>query len=150
MIAGKKSLFEKVLFENDFGVDIGLLLDMYRLKARIFEVSIGYIENRMHSIEQLSKMAIEVTRAILKRAALIKQSNLEVLENISIIRDQMDFAIKESVLGMKKMLIFDMDKTILHSSFISTLAEKYKFKKQLIYEGFCDKFGNTACLAIEV
>jgi HAD superfamily phosphoserine phosphatase-like hydrolase len=132
MIAGKKSLFEKVLFENDFGVDIGLLLDMYRLKARIFEVSIGYIENRMHSIEQLSKMAIEVTRAILKRAALIKQSNLEVLENISIIRDQMDFAIKESVLGMKKMLIFDMDKTILHSSFISTLAEKYKFKKQLI------------------
>lgn len=132
MIAGKKSLLEKVTFENDFGVDIGLLLDMYQLKARIVEVNIGFIENRMHSIEQLSKMAVEVTRAILKRAAILRQSNLEILENISIIRDQMDFAIKESLLGMKKMLIFDMDKTILHSSFIHTLAAKYKFKKQLI------------------
>lgn len=132
MIAGKKSFFEKVTFENDFGVDIGLLLDMYRLNARIAEVNIGYIENRMHSIEQLSKMSVDVTRAILKRAASIKQSNLEILENISIIRDQMDFAIKESVLGMKKMLIFDMDKTILHYSFINTLATKYKFRKQLI------------------
>ncbi len=132
MIAGKKTFFEKVTFENDFGVDIGLLLDMYKLGARIAEANLGYIENRMNSIEQLGKMAIDVTRAILKRAASIKQTNLEILENISVIRDQMDFAIKESVLGMKKMLIFDMDKTILHYSFINTLSTKYKFRKQLI------------------
>jgi phosphoserine phosphatase SerB len=132
MIAGKKSFLEKASFENDFGVDVGLLLDMYNMKARIAEVNIGYIENRMHSIEQLSKMAIEVTRAILNRADSIKQTNLELLENISIIRDQMDYAIRESVFGLKKMLIFDMDNTILHSSFINTLASKYKFKKQLI------------------
>jgi HAD superfamily phosphoserine phosphatase-like hydrolase len=132
MIAGKKSFFSKVCFENDFGVDVGILIDMHSRKARIAEVNLGYIENRMNSIEQLSKMAVEVTRAILKRAATIKQSNLEILENITIIRDQMDFAIRESVLGMKKMLIFDMDKTILHASFINTLAAKYKFRKQLI------------------
>jgi glucosyl-3-phosphoglycerate synthase len=132
MIAGKKSFFEKVSFENDYGVDIGLLIDMYRLNARISEVNIGYIENRMQSWEALSKMSNEVSRAILKRAELIKQSNLEILENISIIRDQMDFAIKESVLGLKKMLIFDMDNTILHYSFISTLATKFKFKENLI------------------
>lgn len=132
MIAGKKSFFEKVCFENDFGVDIGLLLDMYKLNARIAEVNIGYLENRMHSIEQLSKMSVDVTRAILKRAASFRQSNLEILENISMIRDQMDFAIKESVFGLKKMLIFDMDKTILHYSFINTLSVKFKFRKQLI------------------
>jgi HAD superfamily phosphoserine phosphatase-like hydrolase len=132
MIAGKKSFFEKVIFENDYGVDIGLLIDMYNLKARIAEVNIGYIENRMQSWEQLAKMSNEVSRAILKRAELIKQSNLEILENISIIRDQMDFAIKESVHGLKKMLIFDMDNTILHHSFIITLAEKFKFKDKLI------------------
>jgi glucosyl-3-phosphoglycerate synthase len=132
MIAGKKSLFEKVSFENDYGVDIGLLIDMHHLKARIAEVNIGYIENRMQSWEALGRMSKEVSSAILKRAELIKQSNLEILENISIIRDQMDFAIKESVLGLKKMLIFDMDNTILHNSFITTLATKFNFKEKLI------------------
>ena len=132
MIAGKKSFFRKIRFENDFGIDIGLLIDMHQLKARISEVNIGYIENRMHSIEQLSKMSIEVTRAILKRAQSFNQSNLEILENISAIRNQMDFAIKESVLGLKKMIIFDMDKTILHLSFINTLSNKFRFKNSLI------------------
>jgi len=132
MIAGKKSNFERVAFENDYGVDVGLLIDMHHLNARISEINIGYIENRMQSWEQLAQMSVEVSRAILKRAELIKQSNLEILENISIIRDQMDFAIKESVMGLKKMLIFDMDNTILHYSFITTLASKYKFKDKLI------------------
>jgi glucosyl-3-phosphoglycerate synthase len=132
MIAGKKSFFEKVSFENDYGVDIGLLIDMHQLKARIAEVNIGYIENRMQSWEALGRMSKEVSSAILKRAELIKQSNLEILENISIIRDQMDFAIKESVLGLKKMLIFDMDNTILHNSFITTLAEKFSLRDKLI------------------
>ena len=132
MIAGKKSFFEKVSFENDYGVDIGLLIDMHHIKARISEVHIGYIENRNQSLEQLGKMSVEVSRAILRRAESIKQSNLEVLEDISIIRDQMDFAIKESLLGLKKMLIFDMDNTILHNSFITTLAAKFKFKDKLI------------------
>jgi glucosyl-3-phosphoglycerate synthase len=132
MIAGKKSFFERVRFENDYGVDIGLLIDMHHIKARISEINIGYIENRMQSWEQLGKMSKEVSSAILKRAALIKQTNLEILENISIIRDQMDFAIKESVMGLKKMLIFDMDNTILHKSFITTLATNYKFKDRLI------------------
>lgn len=132
MIAGRKSFFENVCFENDYGVDIGLLIDMHQIKARIAEVDLGYIENRMNSIEQLSKMSVEVTRAILKRAEKNKQANLEVLENISMIRDQMDFAIKEKLIGMKKMLIFDMDNTILHRSFITTLAEKFGFKDKLL------------------
>jgi len=132
MIAGRKSFFEKVRFENDYGVDIGLLIDMHQIKARISEVNIGYIENRMQTWEQLGKMSKEVSGAILKRAALIKQTNLEILENISIIRDQMDFAIKESKMGLKKMVIFDMDNTILHKSFITTLAHNHKFKESLI------------------
>ncbi|MBK8737272.1 MAG: hypothetical protein IPL98_15755 [Saprospiraceae bacterium] len=67
-----------------------------------------------------------------KRAELIKQSNLAILENISLIRDQMDFAIKESLFGLKKMLIFDMDNTILQSSFIATTALQYGFNDKLI------------------
>lgn len=132
MIAGKKSFFEKIKFENDYGVDVGLLIDMHLMNARIAEVDLGYIENRMNSIEQLSKMSVQVTRAILQRAEKMKQANLEVLQNISIIRDQMDFAIKEKVIGLKKMIIFDMDNTIFKGSFIKTLAERFGFKDQLL------------------
>lgn len=132
MIAARKSFLSKVQFENDYGVDVGLLIDMHQMNARIEEVNIGYIENRMQSWEQLGKMSKEVSRAILKRAELIRQSNLEVLGNISVIRDQMDFAIKESVMGLKKMIIFDMDNTILHKSFIRTLAEKFGFTENLL------------------
>lgn len=132
MIAGKKSFFEMVGFENDYGVDIGLLIDMYLMNARIAEVDLGYIENRMNSIEQLSKMSVQVTRAILKRAEERKHANLEVLQDISVIRDQMDFAIKERVMGLKKMIIFDMDHTILDGSFIKTLSERFKFKDHLL------------------
>ncbi|HLD36378.1 MAG TPA: glycosyltransferase, partial [Planctomycetota bacterium] len=47
IIAGRKSFFEKIEFENDYGVDIGILLDMLKTGARIKEVNIGRIENKM-------------------------------------------------------------------------------------------------------
>jgi phosphoserine phosphatase SerB len=86
----------------------------------------------MQSWENLGRMSKEVSRAILRRAEMLKYSNLEILENISVIRDQMDFAIKESLFGLKKMLIFDMDNTILHQSYIASLATKHGFKNELI------------------
>jgi phosphoserine phosphatase SerB len=132
MIGARKSLLKQVDIENDYGVDIGLLLDMYSLGARITEVNIGRIENRMQTWEQLGKMSREVSRAILKRARKIEVSNLETLENISIIRSQMDYAIRESLLGMEKMIIFDMDNTLLEGSFITTAAEEFGFRDELI------------------
>lgn len=131
MIAGKKSFFEKIEFENDYGVDIGILIDMYNLGARIKEVNIGTVENRMQTIAQLGKMSKEVTRAILKRSQSFPSSTLETFENISMIREQMDFAIKDSVKNLRKMVVFDMDNTLLRGSFIRTLADKFHFKKEL-------------------
>ncbi len=49
MVAGKKSMLQKLELENDYGVDIGILIDMHQIGARITEVNIGYIENRMQS-----------------------------------------------------------------------------------------------------
>ena len=132
MIAARKSLLKKVDFENDYGVDIGLLRDMSLMGARITEVSIGFIENRMQSWEALAKMAREVSLSIIKRARRIEGYNLETLQNMNIIRTQMDFAIRETLLGLKKMVIFDMDNTLLEESFITTAAEKFGFKKELI------------------
>lgn len=132
MIGAKKSWLKKIDFENDYGVDIGILLDMHSMGAKIKEVNIGYIENRMQSWEQLGKMSREVSKSILKRAKRIEVSNLETLENISIIRTQMDYAIRESLMGMEKMIIFDMDNTLLEGSFITAAAEEFKFTDELI------------------
>lgn len=76
MIAGRTELFRQIRFEDDYGVDIGLLIDVHRSGARIAEVHIGRIENRMQSWQQLSRMSREVSQAILCRA-LPNQLNLE-------------------------------------------------------------------------
>lgn len=67
MIAGKKSIFQKIELEKDYGVDIGILLDMVNLNVTIEEVKIGKIKNVSKSWKALEKMSTEVMKAILKR-----------------------------------------------------------------------------------
>ena len=67
MIAGKTEYFKKIEFEKDYGVDIGILLDMIKLNANITEVSIGKINNSSKQWKSLNSMSEEVIRAILKR-----------------------------------------------------------------------------------
>ncbi|MDD4628210.1 MAG: HAD-IB family phosphatase [Candidatus Peribacteraceae bacterium] len=131
MIAGKKSLLDKLTFENDYGVDIGLLIDAHFLGARIVEVSIGSIVNKSKTWTELSPMAREVARAILNRASRFPSSTLGSLEIIQIVRDQMDLAIRESVRHLKKMVAFDMDNTLLRGRFIDCAAKKFGFVEEL-------------------
>jgi HAD superfamily phosphoserine phosphatase-like hydrolase len=132
MIGARKSMLKKIDFENDYGVDIGILLDMNAMGARMKEVNIGYIENRMQSWEQLGKMSREVSRSILKRTKSIEIANLETLEHLNSIRSQMDYAIRDSLIGKEKMIVFDMDNTLLEGSFITTAAEEFNFRDDLI------------------
>ncbi len=76
MIAGKKEYFKKLTFEKDYGVDIGILLDMITLHANIEEVYIGKINNDSQPWVKLEKMAKEVMSAILKRCKEYKGGNL--------------------------------------------------------------------------
>ena len=68
MIAGRKLFFEQVEFLDDYGVDIGILIDMFSMGARIREVNIGYIENKSKPWHCLAKMSTEVASAILFKA----------------------------------------------------------------------------------
>ena len=68
MIAGKKSLLSKIEFEKDYGVDIGILIDMVQMGIKVEEVSIGKLKNVSQPWQALEKMSNEVMRAILKRA----------------------------------------------------------------------------------
>ena len=67
MIAGRTKYFKKLEFEKDYGVDIGILLDMINLNVNITEVSIGRIKNSPKQWKSLNKMSEDVINAILKR-----------------------------------------------------------------------------------
>ena len=71
IIAGRTEYFKKIELEKDYGVDIGILIDMVKIGAKIEEIYIGRIDNNSQSWQSLSKMAKEVASAILKRANVI-------------------------------------------------------------------------------
>ncbi len=132
MIAGKKKFFSRLEFFNDYGVDIGILIDMYLMKARIREVNIGYIENKSKPWEALGKMSQEVSRAIITRAQRhVPEIAEEEIETVSFIQNEMTKTITEKLSGYNKMIVFDMDNTILDGRFIDECARKYGFTDQL-------------------
>ncbi|WP_088336343.1 glycosyltransferase [Methanopyrus sp. KOL6] len=67
-ICARRKLLERVDFEPDYGVDIGIILDAVALGARIEEVDIGEIKHEMQPLERLHRMALQVVRTILDRA----------------------------------------------------------------------------------
>ncbi len=71
IIAGRKDLFNKIKFEKDYGVDIGILIDCYKLNSRMKEVNIGKIKNDSQDWKDLTHMAREVSKSILKRSGLL-------------------------------------------------------------------------------
>lgn len=68
MIAGRRVFFEKIDFFIDYGVDIGILIDMHYMDVRISEVSIGYIQNKSKPWRALARMSHEVAGAIIHKA----------------------------------------------------------------------------------
>ena len=68
MIKEKKEIFEKLTLEKDYGVDIGLLLDVTNMNLRIEEVYIGKIKNVSKDWRLLQTMCKEVMQAIIKRS----------------------------------------------------------------------------------
>lgn len=134
MIAGKKFFLEKIDFFHDYGVDIGILIDMFLMHARIKEVNIGYIENKSKPWRMLGKMSGEVAKAIVKKAThkSNKLGHSNDINNTIIRSVPMEYVIKNEMLPQQKMFVFDMDNTILEGSFIEACAEKYLFDEEIV------------------
>jgi glucosyl-3-phosphoglycerate synthase len=133
MIAGKKSFFNMIDFFNDYGVDIGILIDMYLMQARIKEINIGYIENKSKPWEALGKMSKEVSKAIISRSQRRQsgQINEEEIHSVETINREMNKILREKLSGFHKMVIWDMDDTILKGRYIDECARIYGFTAKL-------------------
>lgn len=133
MIAGKKTLFQKIDFFNDYGVDIGILIDMYLMKARVQEVNIGYIENKSKPWQALGKMSKEVSHAIISKAQSQnpREAKEDVIHSLETINSEMNKTLREELSDFNKMAIFDMDDTILKGRTIDTFAKEFGFTAKL-------------------
>src|SRR5579859_3134002 len=131
MIAGKKSIFQKVEFDNDYGVDIGLLIDMHQVQARIAEVCVGEVENDRQPLHVLGRMAKQIANAIFKRVNIFDGNRREEEQTPHLMREQVEFALKEMVRQPRKMIVFDMDNTLLQGSFIRAAATRFGFTREL-------------------
>lgn len=66
--AAKRSFLNNIQLEDDYGVDVGIVLDADVMGMRVKEVDIGNIHHSMSTLYELNSMATEVVRTIVDRA----------------------------------------------------------------------------------
>lgn len=134
IIAGKKSVFQQLDFREDYGVDVGILIDMYMNKVPMQQVEIGFIENKSKPWQMLGKMSKEVAQTIILKASSSKSPNynFEEFSVLNEIRSQMEIPLIAQLKGFSKLIVFDMDNTLLLGRFIDSCAAKFNFEKELL------------------
>lgn len=66
--AAKRSFLNRIKLEDDYGVDVGIVLDADVRGLKIKEVDIGKIQHVLSSLKELNTVATEVVRTIVHRA----------------------------------------------------------------------------------
>ncbi len=140
-IAGKTSLFKRMKLETGWGVDIGIVLDAVKFGARMKEVDLGYKKHEKRPLSELTIMSQEIARVILKRAESqgrwfmgsfgteASRAKIWLGEKM---RPIVDLAVgTEERRENMRMVIFDMDGTLLKGRVIDVLSKKYNFTKEL-------------------
>jgi glucosyl-3-phosphoglycerate synthase len=125
IIAARRELLERLRFENDYGVDIGLLIDAAALGARIEEIDIGSLEHESQDLDALGEMAMQVARAIIERAAAHGRLRLSFTRRARELdhsrKAGVDHALRR-VGDVERLALFDMDGTLLQGRFAVELA----------------------------
>jgi phosphoserine phosphatase SerB len=76
-------------------------------------------------------MAKQVANAIFKRVNIFDGGKRQEDDPTQLMREQVEFALKELVRQPKKMIVFDMDNILLQGSFIKSAADKFGFRREL-------------------
>jgi glucosyl-3-phosphoglycerate synthase len=127
IIAAHRPLLQRLRFEDDYGVDVGLLLDASRLGARLVQVHIGHIEHDNQPLQVLGDMASQVMRVILDRASRYGRLRLEQVKEMQEVERRMQAdlpVILQKIAHADRLALFDMDGVILEGRFIVELARR--------------------------
>jgi HAD superfamily phosphoserine phosphatase-like hydrolase len=127
IFACRRSLLRNLRFETDYGVDVGLLLDVALTGATISQVDIGHLEHDSQSLEALGDMAKQVVRVILDRAGRYGRLDLQQVREVDEVErsSQAELDVMLKKLGQSQRLaLFDMDGTLLKGRFVVSLAQR--------------------------
>ncbi|MDO5860127.1 glycosyltransferase [Methanobrevibacter sp.] len=94
--AARKEILKKINFEKDYGVDVGIVIDVDVLGISIMEVDIGAIEHDMSPLSDLNMMANEVVRTIISRAN--KYGRVLMI-------DEIGYFIRMSIVGLSLVIL---------------------------------------------
>jgi phosphoserine phosphatase len=134
IVAARRTLLQKLPFETDYGVDVGLLIDAAYANARMAEVNIGHVDHDSQSLEILGDMATQVTRTILDRASRYGRLHPEHLREICEVQRQTELAVSfglPSAGTTKALALFDMDGTLLAGRYAVHLADRLGKRRDL-------------------
>lgn len=100
----KKGFLDKIEIQDDWGIDIAILIEAVNNGLRIEEVEMGKLKHKARPMHEKVKMAEEVTKTIFEKAGLIKKYEL---------------------------IAFDLDGTLTKERTIDPIAKKFGFYPEL-------------------
>ena len=101
----KREIIKELKIDDKWGVDVQILLQSVKRGVKIAEVDIGELIHKKQPIENLAIMSEQVIRTILSELGIIANKH--------------------------KLVIFDLDKTLIQQSSIEIVAREFGFEKKL-------------------
>ena len=127
IMAARRSLLTTLRFENDYGVDVGLLIDAARAKARLAEVDVGELKHNSHPLGFLEEMATQVARTILGRASCCGRLRDSYMQDVMEAERHSEATLEtflSKTKGAQRLALLDMDGTLLNGRFVQELGER--------------------------
>ena len=127
IIAARRSIMRNLRFETDYGVDVGLLLDVAIAGLSIEQVDIGHIDHDSQTLDVLGDMARQVVRVILDRAGRYGRLDLHQIREVAEVESQSQAELSELLQARgrpARLALFDMDGTLLKGRFVVNLAQR--------------------------
>ncbi len=125
LVAARRTLLRPLIFEDGYGVDVGLLLDAQRAGARLAEVDIGSLEHDSQPLLDLTVMANEVSRVIYQRARACGRLHMEQVVAMVETQRQATASLDHILTrrrGRQCVLLLDMDGTVTDTRFAVEIA----------------------------
>ncbi|MCC7479603.1 glycosyltransferase [bacterium] len=129
LIAARKTALAGMSFENDYGVDVGLLIDAAMGGLRIAQVDVGHITHDSQSLERLGRMARQVTRTILQRARRHGRLDEKLLDEVWEIERHTESELSSSLHGMHghdPIVLLGLDRVVLRGTFAFEVARRHQ------------------------
>lgn len=102
----KKELVRYIDIDDRWGVDIQILLQLVKKEVRICEVDLGFLKHKKQPLKSKINMSEEVIRAVLSETGVIAKKH--------------------------KLIIFDLDNTLIRERSIDIIAKKIGFYPELM------------------